>query len=102
MTAAPNPMRDLYRRLSEAGFSRPYVRDVVLPDWWDDDAAKTDEGFAEAAMIVARNLGFDYRSVRDVNQQLSPLPQMFPPHSTSQAPRWSTATPAQAAWPPVE
>ena len=37
--SATNPMADLYRRLRAVGLTRPYVRKMILPDWWDDRVA---------------------------------------------------------------
>lgn len=59
-----NPMTHLYARLSEIGYPKKYVRDVVLPSWWDDRAAEAPAGFAEALLIIARRLGLDYASLR--------------------------------------
>lgn len=64
MPEHPNPMTHLYSRLSEIGFPKKYIRDVVLPSWWDDRAAESTAGFAEALLIIARRLGLDYGSLR--------------------------------------
>lgn len=73
MTTTTTPIKDLYKRLRVAGFTAPYLRDTVLPEWWDDDAASTDAGFAEAAMVISRSLGFYFRSVRTPGAPLAPL-----------------------------
>lgn len=48
-------------RLSAAGFRPSYVRKVVLPDWWDDEIAKTQAGYVEGLGILARNLGLEWK-----------------------------------------
>lgn len=57
-------MTRLYARLSETGYPKKYVRELVLPSWWDDEAAEAPAGFAEALLIIARRLGLDYTSLR--------------------------------------
>jgi hypothetical protein len=57
-------MKALYGRLSELGLTRAYVRQTVLPSWWDDEAAATDAGFAEAVMLVSRHVGVDLSTLR--------------------------------------
>ena len=73
-----NPMTHFYSRLSEIGYPKKYVRDMILPSWWDDGAAESPAGFAEAALIVARRLGLDYASLRsgEGTVQSSPRPQV--------------------------
>jgi Zn-dependent peptidase ImmA (M78 family) len=63
-TTATNPMSPLYGRLAEYGFSRPFVQKVVLPDWWDDEAASSPAGMAEAMMLISRHLGLDIRTLK--------------------------------------
>ncbi len=64
MPQPSTPMTHLYSRLSEIGYPKKYVRDVVLPSWWDDQAAEAPAGFTEALLIIARRLGLDYASLR--------------------------------------
>ena len=45
--AAKNPMPQLYRQLGTAGFPRKYLREVVLPSWWEDEIAHNPAGYAE-------------------------------------------------------
>lgn len=67
MGTAAAPMRTLYSRLSETGLPRKYVREVLLPDWWDDEAAESPAGLAEAMLTIARHGGVDYESLKDPN-----------------------------------
>ncbi len=65
-----SPMERLYRRLEEAGFKRDYILDHVLPDWWDDAAANTPAGLAEAQSIIADKLGLDQKALWSGNEHL--------------------------------
>lgn len=49
-------MADLYARLTEVGFPRAYVRECVLPDWWEDQLASDRENLRLAEMTIARTL----------------------------------------------
>lgn len=52
-----NPMEGLYARLRKRGMSESFVRSVGLPDWWDDEAAMTPAGYAEALGYISSRLG---------------------------------------------
>ncbi len=58
-------MAKLYHRLSAIGLSRTYVRDVALPEWWDDDAASSPAGYSEALLHLSRHLGLALSSLQD-------------------------------------
>jgi uncharacterized protein DUF955 len=60
-----NPMPRLYKRLSQAGLTRPYVRDTVLPSWWDDEIASNPAGYAHGLLLLSRHLGLDLASLQD-------------------------------------
>lgn len=57
-TKATTPMKELYGRLHALGVKKNYVRDVILPSWWDDEIATQPSGFAQALGFVSRSLGF--------------------------------------------
>jgi hypothetical protein len=59
-------MKDLYRRLSEVGITRAYVR-TALPDWWDDELARNPAGYAQGLLLLSRHLGLDLGSLQDEN-----------------------------------
>lgn len=59
-----NEMKALYAKLAGFGFPRAYVRKNLLPSWWDDEAANTNAGFAEALLHIARTSGVDVASLR--------------------------------------
>lgn len=58
-------MTQLYSRLGSVGFPRKYLREIVLPDWWDDEIAHNPAGYAEGLMILSRNLGLDLASMQN-------------------------------------
>jgi hypothetical protein len=60
-----NPMKNLYRRLSEVGLTRAFVGKTALPSWWDDDVALTPAGYAQGLLLLSRHLGLDLRSLQD-------------------------------------
>lgn len=64
------PLQELFARLRALGLSTPYVRDYLLPEWWDDDAALTPVGLEEATWTIARNLGIDAQSLRSSDAPL--------------------------------
>jgi hypothetical protein len=71
---ARNPMAEVYKRLSGLGLPKTYVRATVLPSWWDDDAATSPAGLAEAKMLIARHVGID---LADLKGTETPKPGMI-------------------------
>jgi Zn-dependent peptidase ImmA (M78 family) len=66
-----NPMQDLYARLERAGIEKWYVREYVLPDWWDDEIAESSTGFLEAVGYIAKHLGIKPSDLRNEESSLS-------------------------------
>ena len=58
-----NSMRRLYQRLADVGFNRTFVKNVVLPEWWEDQIAETPAGYSQGVGLVARHLGLDVRTL---------------------------------------
>ena len=62
--ASSNPMRSLYARLAALGAPKPFVKQNLLPSWWDDNAAAEPSVLLEAQMLISRALGVDLASLR--------------------------------------
>lgn len=60
-----SPMPRLYERLGGIGLTKKYVREQVLPSWWDDAAASNPAAYSEVLMLLSRHLGLDLASLRD-------------------------------------
>ncbi|NJM40747.1 MAG: ImmA/IrrE family metallo-endopeptidase, partial [Anaerolineae bacterium] len=45
------------------GISRNFVREKILPEWWDDRAAINPAGYAEAIGYISRSLSLDLHSL---------------------------------------
>ena len=58
-------MTPLYRRLSQVGLTRHFVRNTALPSWWDDEVAANPAGYAQGLLLLSRHLGLDLRSLQD-------------------------------------
>lgn len=58
-------MEALYRKLARAGLDRKFVREVLLPEWWDDTIADSPAGLAEAELHIARALGIRWSELRE-------------------------------------
>jgi hypothetical protein len=56
-------LQSLYARLERAGLNRKFIREVLLPDWWDDAIAEHPTGYAEARLRIARALGLSLRQL---------------------------------------
>jgi Zn-dependent peptidase ImmA (M78 family) len=58
-------MTRLYSRLGSLGFPRKYLREIVLPSWWDDEIAHNPAGYTEGLLLLSRNLGLDLSSMQN-------------------------------------
>lgn len=63
-------MKDLYDRLGKLGLKRKFLKDCVLPEWWEDSLAAVPANRAQVEMILARQLGLDFQTL---GSPLSPL-----------------------------
>lgn len=64
-------MKGLLSRLRAIGLPTPYVRQFLLPEWWDDEAAVSPAGFTEAVWTIARHLGVAPEQLRDASRPLT-------------------------------
>ncbi len=62
---AQDLMTQLYGRLGSIGFPRKYLREVVLPDGWDDQIVHNPAGYAEGLLLLSKNLGLDLASLQN-------------------------------------
>jgi len=49
--------KDLYKRLDAAGYKPKWVRENVMPDWWDDSLASNPVMRLQAELVLSRFLG---------------------------------------------
>lgn len=74
MAAFNKHMKDLYRRLRERGFDPKFVREVILPDWWEDSLAEVPANRAMAESAIARHLNLEIGLLRDPSAVLPMAP----------------------------
>lgn len=63
MTQTQLRMADLYDRLNAIGFSKSFVRQKVLPEWWDNELEQTQAAVLEAVLYVSRRLNLKASSL---------------------------------------
>lgn len=68
---ATHSISSLISRLEKAGVDKAFVRDVVLPSWWDDSIATSQPGFLYAATIVSSHLGIPLKVVADETKAIA-------------------------------
>lgn len=71
-------MKDLYDRLKDVGFDAQFVRDRVLPEWWEDPCAEEPANRSMAEMAISRMLGFPLAQLHDRQATLA-LPAISSP-----------------------
>ncbi|MFM9959988.1 MAG: ImmA/IrrE family metallo-endopeptidase [Planctomycetaceae bacterium] len=67
---AANPIKKLYRRLSEVGLTRTYVKKTALPSWWEDDVASNPSGYAQGLLLLSRHLGLELSSLQSEDEPI--------------------------------
>ena len=69
---ARHTFASLQRRLASAGFKRDFVRQAILPDWWDESGEQDRSLLPDIEIRVARFLGLPLSIVRDADASLRP------------------------------
>ena len=62
MTKRNEPMKPLYEKLKNLGYTKSYIK-KMLPDWWNDKLANTKAGYQQAAIILAQIFNVNYKSL---------------------------------------
>jgi len=52
-------IKSIYKTLTSYGIDENFVRNILLPEWWDDEIASSKVGYLQAISIIAKNLGAD-------------------------------------------
>jgi hypothetical protein len=65
-------MSDIYDRLAACGFDRAFIREAILPEWWNDSLAEVPANRALAEMLIARCLGMSLVALNDPTASLEP------------------------------
>ncbi len=52
----------IYTTLKKFGIDKKFIKDILLPDWWDDEIANTKAGYLQTIDIISKNLGMDLAS----------------------------------------
>jgi IrrE N-terminal-like domain len=66
-----SPIKDLYDRLEAVGFPRAYVRESILPDWWEDELAREPGNRRLAELVISRTLKIPLASLVDAGSSLT-------------------------------
>jgi Zn-dependent peptidase ImmA (M78 family) len=69
MTQTLIRMKDLYTRLTAIGLPKVFVREKLLPDWWDEEYEQTPGATLQAASYIARRLSLDLDSLLEEDNQ---------------------------------
>ncbi len=70
---AQHTVSSLRHRLASAGFKKDFVRQAILPDWWDKSCEQDQSLLADFEIRVARFLELPISTVRDPTAPLSAL-----------------------------
>ena len=65
-------MKPLYRRLRSAGLPTKYVREHLLPFWWEDGLASNRVSYLHALGSIVKHIGLPLQQLLDESAELSP------------------------------
>lgn len=65
-------MKDIYQRLGTLGYAATYIRQNVLPDWWEDALGNTPQMRQHAEIAIAGFLGVPPATLADRGAPLDP------------------------------
>jgi Zn-dependent peptidase ImmA (M78 family) len=63
-------MNRLYERLAAANLDKSFLKKTILPEWWSDEMAVTDAGYARGLGIISSHLGIGLQQLWDDSAQL--------------------------------
>ena len=66
------PIKNLLKRLKKVGFKESFIRESVLPEWWDDELSRNPSGMAIAEISIARHLNVPIEAMRANDALLLP------------------------------
>lgn len=58
MNTENNPS-SVYQILHSYGLDKRFIKEILLPNWWDDEIANSKTGYYQMSSIIAKNLGID-------------------------------------------
>lgn len=53
----------IYKTLKIFGIDKNFIREILLPDWWDEEIVRTKAGYLQTIDIISKNLGIDLASL---------------------------------------
>lgn len=65
-----NPMPALYKRLRQAGIKTAFVKNTILPEWWQDDIAQNFAEYGAALDYIAQGLGIPLKVLYDNDAEI--------------------------------
>jgi len=63
-------INEIYELLKSKGIDKSYVREVLLPKWWDEEILSSKAGFLQTASIIAKNLGIKLSDLLSESDEL--------------------------------
>lgn len=52
-------INEIYDRLKKFGIDKNFIKNILLPNWWDEELPKTKAGYLQTIDIISKNLGID-------------------------------------------
>ena len=61
----------IYSFLKNYGIDKKFIREFILPDWWDDEVVKSKSGYLQTISLIAKNLGVNISDLLSSSQELT-------------------------------
>jgi IrrE N-terminal-like domain len=63
-------INNIFNFLKNYGIDKKFVRDIILPDWWNDEIANSKVGYLQTAALITKNLGVNLSDFLGVPEEL--------------------------------
>jgi len=78
--ATNTQIENVFSRLKQHGIDKNFIREILLPEWWDEKVLTSKAGYLQTLSILAKNLNINLTDLLRESQTLSlqnPLPIKF-------------------------
>lgn len=74
MTAEYN-IKNVYQLLGNYGIDKKFIKEIILPAWWEDEIANSKAGYLQTISIISKNLGIDASELINISDVITLMHQ---------------------------
>lgn len=70
--AANTPLENVFSLLKRHGIDKNFIKEILLPEWWDEEVTASKAGYLQTLSILAKNLNINLNDFLGESKTLSP------------------------------